>query len=124
MTNNPDNQSRSFTAFSSAREETSRRSEITDLTEELSEQPERGGAIAAPSEVTVLERRVLAHERILQALVAHLADDDAEILVQLKARFGPSHILGDYEQDYVSTEHYGSSFIRATEAELAQRKRR
>lgn len=75
-----------------------------------------------PSEVTELERRVLAHERILQALIGHLADDDPEILVQLKARFGSGHNLGEYEQSYVSTDHYGDHFIRSIEGEVERRK--
>lgn len=81
------------------------------------------GANATPDEFTTVERRVLAHERILQALVGHLADDDPEILVQLKLRFGNGHNLGQYEQDYVSTYHYGDHFIRAVELEVALRKR-
>lgn len=76
-----------------------------------------------PGEVTELERRVLAHERILEALIGHLADDDPEILVQLKSRFGSGHDLGVYEQDYVSTDHYCDHFIRAIESEVKRRKR-
>lgn len=78
----------------------------------------KGGANAKPSELTVLERRVLAHERILQALIGHLAYDDPEILERLKLRFGAGYNLGEYEQDYVSTEHYGEHFIGIIEKEV------
>mgnify|MGYP000225718156 CR=1 FL=1 len=84
----------------------------------------QGGANAAPSEVTVLERRVLAHERILQALICRLAEDDPNILFELKAHFGSGHDLGDYEQDFVSTGHYGEHFIRSVEREVTQRRDR
>lgn len=82
----------------------------------------QGGANAAPSEVTVLERRVLAYERILMALIGHLAEDDSEILAQLKTRFGSGHNLGEYEQDFVSTGQYGEHLIRSIEAEVQRRK--
>lgn len=84
----------------------------------------RGGANAKPSELTELERRVLAHERILQALLGHLADDDPVILEQLRKRFGSGHNIGECEQNYVSTDDYGAHFIRAVESEVKQRKRR
>lgn len=81
------------------------------------------GANSAPNEVTELERRVLAHERILLALIGHLADDDPEILRQLKVRFGSGHDLGRYEQNYVSTDDYGDLFIRSVETEVTRRNR-
>jgi hypothetical protein len=73
---------------------------------------DRPGAV----ETTHLERRVLAHERILQSLISHLAEADPVVLSRLKLSFGNGHNLGDYEQDYTSTEHYGDDFIRAIEA--------
>jgi hypothetical protein len=84
---------------------------------------ERGALGDKPDEVTVLERRVLAHERILLALIGHLCDDDAEILNQLKTRFGRGHDLGTYEQDFTSTEHYSEQFIRRVEGEVDRRQR-
>lgn len=85
--------------------------------------PERGrrDANAAPSEMTVLERRVLAHERILQAFISRLAEDDPSILVELQAQFGSGHDLGDYEQNFVSTNQFGNEFIRVVELEVARR---
>ena len=67
-------------------------------------------------ETTHLERRVLAHERILQSLISHLAEADPAVLSRLKLAFGKGHNLGDYEPDYTSTEHYGDHFIRTVEA--------
>lgn len=124
MNDKPKEQPRSFTAFSSANEEVRRQTETSELARDANARAGQGGANAKPSEITVLERRVLAHERILQALIGHLADDDPEILNQLKARFGNGHNLGEYEQDYVSTEHYGEHFIRSIQAEVDRRKQR
>lgn len=69
---------------------------------------------------TDLERRVLAHARILQALIRHLAEDSPEVLARLQAAFGPCHTLGEYEQDYSSTEQYGQVFVRAIEQDIAK----
>lgn len=82
---------------------------------------ERGALGDKPDEVTVLERRVLAHERILLALIGHLCNDDAEILRQLKTRFGRGHDLGAYEQDFASTEHFGQQFMRRVQGEVDHR---
>lgn len=120
MTEKFEKESRSFTAFSSASEEARRH----EAAQGGGVGSGRAGANSKPDEVTTLERRVLAHERILQALLGHLAEDDPEILVQLKARFGNAYNLGEYEQDYVSTDHYGDHFIRSIEAEVAERKRK
>ena len=114
----------SFSAFSSAREEAEQHPDDPRLPERSQENSGHGGANARPSEITELERRVLAHERMLQALIGHLANDDPEIVVQLKARFGSGHDLGEYEQDFVSTEHYADHFIRSIELEINRRKRR
>lgn len=120
MTNSSENQPRSFTAFSSASEEARQH----DAVQVGGNDSGRAGANSKPDEITTLERRVLAHERILQSLLGHLSEDDPEILVQLKARFGNANNIGEYEQDYVSTDHYGDHFIRSIEAEVAERKRK
>lgn len=122
MINSSKDQARFCTAFSSAGEE-SRRSDAEQVGD-AGPSLRRAGANAKPDEITTLERRVLAYERILQALLGHLADDDPAILVQLKARFGNGHNMGEYEQDYVSTDHYGEHFIRTIEAEVAERQRK
>ncbi|MBV1688420.1 hypothetical protein KRR38_12225 [Novosphingobium sp. G106] len=124
MPNKPPKTSRSFSAFSSASEEARLYPDETSSRGATNAEPGRGGANATPNEVTEVERRVLAHERILQALIGHLADDDPEILVQLKARFGSGHDLGQHEQNYVSTDDYCDHFIRSIELEVERRKRR
>lgn len=73
------------------------------------------------AEATDLERRVLAHARILQALIRFLAEDKPEILGRLKLAFGAGHNLGEYEHDYSSTEQYGDIFVRVIEQEMALR---
>jgi len=121
MDNSPENP-HSFTAFSSAAQDAAQqRQEAASAAAQTNRG--QGGANAAPSEITTLERRVLAHERILQALIVRLAEDDPAILVQLKTSFGGSHNLGEYEQDYVSTDHYGDHFIRSVERVIAIRNR-
>lgn len=110
----------SFTAFSSAAQDAARRQPEDASTASHTNQGQ-GGANATPSETTTLERRVLAHERVLQALIVRLAEDDPDILAQLKMSFGSGHNLGQYEQDYVSTDHYGDHFIRSIERAMAIR---
>ncbi|NOW46465.1 hypothetical protein FHW96_002625 [Novosphingobium sp. SG751A] len=73
-----------------------------------------------PIEATDLERRVLAHERILQALIRHLAEGDPHIFARLKDTFGTGHDLGEHDQDHVSTNQYGDQFIRSIEAAVAR----
>ncbi|MDR6709271.1 hypothetical protein J2X73_003660 [Novosphingobium sp. 1748] len=124
MNQSCDNTSPSFSAFTSA-EDGEREFQIASkLEEERNRGAERRSIGSQPSEITVLERRVLAHQRILQALIRHLADDNSEILTRLKARFGPSHNLGEHEQDFVSTDHYCDYFIQSIEKEIEQSKLR
>jgi hypothetical protein len=124
MSNQLPKKSRSFSAFSSASDEARLHPDRSILRGTTNVEAGRGGANATPNEVTEVERRVLAHEHILQALIGHLAGDDPEILDQLKARFGSGHNLGQHEQNYVSTDDYGAHFIRAIELEVDRRKRR
>jgi hypothetical protein len=72
------------------------------------------------AEATELERRVLAHARILQSLICFLAENQPEILERLKLAFGSGHNVGEYEQDYSSTEQYGDMFVRMIEKEIAR----
>ncbi|RID91565.1 hypothetical protein D2N39_12760 [Gemmobacter lutimaris] len=67
------------------------------------------------SEVTTLERRVLAHERILQSLIAHLTELDPQYMERLKKTFVTPLLMKRYEQNYVETEDYAAEFIRAIE---------
>jgi hypothetical protein len=62
-------------------------------------------------ENTDLERRVLAHEQILQALMAQLAQSQPSFLDQLQGRFGAVR-RGAYEHDYVETADYAEAFLR------------
>lgn len=124
MAPNSPRTSRSFTAFSSARAEASLHPDNPNSGGCADAETGRGAASMKPGDLTEVERRVLAHERILQALIGHLADDDADILSQLKARFGSGHDLGQYEQNYVSTDEFGDRFIRSVELEVARRQRR
>jgi len=61
-------------------------------------------------ENTDLERRVLAHERILQALLAELASKNPSVLDALRSSF----IVGSrraYQHDYVETDDYAEQFM-------------
>ena len=82
-----------------------------------SQKREQRNVSAMNIENTDLERRVLAHERILRALIRHIAEEQPDILMRLKQTFSLGHVLGEDEQDYVSTQQYGDQFIR--EIELA-----
>jgi hypothetical protein len=54
-------------------------------------------------ENTDLERRVLAHEQILQVLIAHMAEAEPKFLDRLQQIFTKHHTLGAGEQDYTGT---------------------
>lgn len=73
-------------------------------------------------EDTDLERRVLAHARILQTLIRFLAEEKPEFLSRLKIAFGAGHNIGEYEQNFSSTEQYGDIFIRSVEKEISKEK--
>ena len=68
-----------------------------------------------PIENTDLERRVLAHERILQALIRHMAEDEPNILVRLKRTFGRGNTLGQDDHNFTSTHRYEEQFVEAIE---------
>lgn len=61
-------------------------------------------------EDTDLERRVLAHEQILQSLLAALGERDPELLKSIIDRFSPSR-RGAHEQDYRETADYAEAFV-------------
>ena len=63
-------------------------------------------------ENTDLERRVLAHEQILQVLIAHMAEAEPEILDRLEKTFTKHHTLGADEQNYTDTAAYAEQFIQ------------
>jgi hypothetical protein len=63
-------------------------------------------------ENTDLERRVLAHEQILQVLIAHMAEVEPKILDRLEQIFTRHHTLGADEQNYTDTAAYAEQFIQ------------
>ena len=63
-----------------------------------------------PAENTDLERRVLAHEQILQALMAQLAESDPGFLDRMRERFATAR-RGSHEHDYVETADHAEAFL-------------
>jgi hypothetical protein len=63
-------------------------------------------------ENTDLERRVLAHEQILQVLIAHMAEAEPKFLDRLEQIFTQQHTLGANEQNYTDTAAYAEQFIQ------------
>ena len=116
MNNLPENSEIVSAEFGSASEDCFRLPNIETAASAI--QAGTSGANSTPSEITTLERRVLAHERILQALICDLASDDPRILDLLRARFGQGWNLGSYDQDFVTTDQYGEHFIRSIEVAL------
>ena len=72
-------------------------------------------------ENTDLERRVLAHEQILQVLIAHMAEAEPRFLDRLQKIFTKHHTLGANEQDYTDTAAYAEQFIHHVVAPERQR---
>lgn len=68
--------------------------------------------IASP-ETTELERRVLAHERILQALIAYMARTEPRFVDHLRERFVEPMSMARHEHDHRETDDYAAEFIRA-----------
>ena len=74
-------------------------------------------------ETTDLERRVLAHERILQVLIAQMDEAEPKFMDRLKATFARRHVLGEGEQDFTATEQYAEQFLRQIESLGDERRR-
>lgn len=64
-------------------------------------------------ETTDLERRVLAHERVLQALIAYMARTEPRFIDHLRERFVEPMKSTQREHDYRETNHYAEEFIQA-----------
>jgi hypothetical protein len=62
-------------------------------------------------ENTDLERRVLAHEQILQVLIAHMSEAEPQFLERLHHIFIAHRHVGASEQDYTDTLGYAQQFI-------------
>lgn len=67
----------------------------------------------SPSETTDLERRVLAHERVLQALIAYMSRTEPRFVDHLRVRFVEPMSVAVREHDYRDTNDYAEEFIRA-----------
>ena len=68
---------------------------------------------ASPLETTDLERRVLAHERVLQALIAYMARAEPRFIDNLSERFVEPMRMARHEQDHRETDDYAGELIRA-----------
>jgi hypothetical protein len=80
----------------------------TDMTQGPTPRPAR--------EATDLERRVLAHERILQSLIAHMSRAEPGFLDHLRKTFVEPMETARREQGYTATDDYAKAFIRAITA--------
>ena len=68
--------------------------------------------IASP-ETTDLERRVLAHEKVLQALIAYMARTEPRFIDHLQERFVEPMRMARREHSHRETDDYAEEFIRA-----------
>lgn len=64
------------------------------------------------AEDTDLERRVLAHEQILQALIAHMVETEPRFLERLKSTFSRPVQVKALPLDETSTAAYAALFVR------------
>ncbi|MEW5424569.1 hypothetical protein [Amorphus sp. 3PC139-8] len=64
-------------------------------------------------ETTDLERRVLAHERILQSLIAYMSRTEPRFVEHLRGRFVEPMAMARHEHDYRDVDDYAEEFIRA-----------
>lgn len=64
-------------------------------------------------ETTDLERRVLAHERILQSLIAYMSRTEPRFVDHLRVRFVEPMAMARHEHDYRDVDDYAEEFIRA-----------
>jgi len=90
-------------------------------------------AEAPTPETTDLERRVLAHERILQSLIAYMSRAEPHFIDHLRQRFVEPMATTTHEHDHRETDDYAEEFVRAvillgkserTAAHAASEKRR
>ncbi|WP_232830442.1 hypothetical protein [Oceanicella sp. SM1341] len=68
---------------------------------------------ASRAERTELERRVLAHERVLQALIAYMSRTEPRFVDHLRERFVEPMRMARHEHDYRGADDYAEEFIRA-----------
>lgn len=67
----------------------------------------------AAVENTDLERRVLAHEKILQCLIAQMAETEPRYLDRLRSIFSRPGLLDRPEHDFTDTASYMDEFVTA-----------
>ena len=67
-------------------------------------------------ETTDLERRVLAHERILQSLIAYMSHTEPRFLEHLKTRFVEPMAMVRQEHNHRNADDYAEEFIRTVMA--------
>ena len=67
----------------------------------------------SPAETTDLERRVLAHERVLQSLIAYMSRAEPRFIDHLRDRFVEPMKMARREHDYRDVDDYAEEFIRA-----------
>ncbi|NYS26648.1 hypothetical protein HUK65_16820 [Rhodobacteraceae bacterium 2376] len=79
-------------------------------------EPPQPAAPRALPERTDLERRVLAHERILQSLIAYMSRTEPRFLDHLSKTFVDPLAMVQHEQDYTDSADYAGEFIRAVTA--------
>ena len=70
-------------------------------------------SLSTSAETSDLERRVLAHERILQSLIAHMAETEPKFLARLSEKFSEPMRMARNEHDYKDADCYANEFIRA-----------
>jgi hypothetical protein len=73
-------------------------------------------------EDTDLERRVLAHERILQSLIAHMAEAEPAFIGRLSAVFSDPSWAIRREYDYTDTHAYADQFVQEVLRLIGRRK--
>lgn len=67
----------------------------------------------ARAENSEIERRLLALERVLQALVAHMAEVEPKFLARLTETFCVPLQMTQSEHDYIDTDTYAAEIVRA-----------
>ena len=60
-----------------------------------------------------LERRLLALERVLQVLVAHLGEAEPKVLARLTETFCVPQRMTQSEHDYTDTDSYAAEIVRS-----------
>lgn len=71
------------------------------------------GSSDARAENSEIERRLLALERILQVLVAHMAETEPKFLARLNDSFCMPLRMMQAEHDYTDTDSYAADFVRS-----------